>query len=51
MKTDFWIIFLESPEGFPQGRVFRHNPIADYRGYKDFIGMKKITVDLERLEK
>jgi hypothetical protein len=50
--TDFWLIFFRDPStGAVIGHLTRHNCIADCRGNPYFIGMKKIEVNLDELEK
>jgi hypothetical protein len=51
MKTDFWLIFLKDPTtGEVRCTGHRHNAIGDYRLNEYFIGMKKISVDLDKLD-
>ena len=51
MKADFWLIFLKDPAtGSVHCTGYGHNAIGDYRLNPYFLGMKQVTVDLERLE-
>lgn len=47
----FWLLFIKRKDGFLRVECFGHNPIADYRHYKDFVGCKMIEIDMESLEK
>lgn len=50
--TDWWLVFFKDDEtGTVSASGYRHNPIADYRNNRYFIGMKKISVDMGGLEK
>ena len=47
---DFWIIFLKDPAtGVIHGSAYSHNAKADYKGNPYYIGMKKIRIDMEKL--
>jgi hypothetical protein len=51
MKTEFWLIFLQDPTtGAVHCTGHPHNTIGDYRLNPYFIGMKKIFIDMERLD-
>lgn len=50
-QKDYWLFFMEYPDGHIVCRAHGHNAVADYRTLNSFIGMKKITVNLEELEK
>ncbi len=48
----FWVIFLKDQgTGFLNGYIYGHNPISGYRHRKNFVGMKRIEIDMESLEK
>ncbi len=48
---EFWLVFTH---GIHKDAVtcaaFGHNPVADYRGLPNYIGYRKITVDMENLQ-
>lgn len=45
--VDLWIAFFR----YGKQIVSSHNFIADCRGNPDFLGMKKVTIDIRSLEK
>jgi len=46
-----WLIFLQDPQtGSIHCTGHRHNTVKDYRLNPYFVGMKKVSIDLERLD-
>lgn len=50
MTKDFWIVLFDDGISI-FGRVYGHNPIADFRGFPTFRGVKKVTINLEELQR
>lgn len=56
MTKEIWLIFLRDPAtGGIECHAHFHNCVADYRGLRrgsrEFVGYKKITIDMEELER
>ncbi len=48
---DIWLIFVMDKFNSVHCVSSRHNSVSDYRDLEGFLGWRKITVDMEKLNK
>lgn len=49
---DIWLLFFRATEsGEVMTKIFFHNCVADFRSFPSFIGFKKVSINMDDLEK
>jgi len=48
---EIWLIFMRGEGGKIRPVLSLHNSVADYKSHKDYVGFKKITINLDEVER